>query len=66
MFLSKAETVKLARELGALDALAYSHTCYAGEFPPCQKCAACELRAKGFEKAGVKDPLLVRAGLLLG
>ena len=65
MFLSKAETVKLAREIGALNALAYSHTCYAGEFPPCQKCAACELRAKGFEQAGVKDPLLVRAGTLV-
>ncbi len=65
MFLSKAETVKLARELGALNALAYSHTCYAGEYPPCQECAACKLRAKGFERAGVTDPLLTRAGILI-
>lgn len=61
MFLTKAETIKMARELGALDALAYSHTCYAGEFPPCGECSACQLRAKGFEQVGVKDPLVSRA-----
>lgn len=64
MFLTKAETVKMARELGALDALAYSHTCYAGVIPPCGECAACQLRAKGFEQVGVEDPLLSRFGTL--
>lgn len=61
MHLSKAESVRLATEVGALEALAYSHTCYAGRFPPCGSCAACELRAKGFAEAGVEDPLLRRA-----
>lgn len=58
MHLSKKETVELARELGALPAMAMTHTCYNGERPPCGHCPACELRAKGFAEAGVVDPLL--------
>lgn len=60
MFKSKQETVKLARELGALAALAYTHTCYNGEQPPCGQCPACQLRAKGFAEAGIADPLVER------
>lgn len=60
MHMSKKATVELARELGALDALAYSHTCYKGEQPPCADCPACKLRAKGFAEAGIPDPLLER------
>jgi 7-cyano-7-deazaguanine synthase len=60
MFMSKAETVRLAQDVGAMDALAYSHTCYNGAVPPCGVCASCELRAKGFAEAGVADPLVVR------
>jgi len=58
MQLSKKATVELARDLGALPAMAYTHTCYKGERPPCGTCAACELRAKGFGEAGIEDPLL--------
>ena len=58
MHLSKKETVDLARDLGALPAMAHTHTCYNGERPPCGHCAACELRARGFAEAGVADPLL--------
>lgn len=58
MHLSKADTVRLAVELGALEALADSHTCYNGQRPPCGHCPACQLRAKGFAEAGIKDPLL--------
>jgi len=58
MRLSKKETVLLARDLGALPAMAHTHTCYNGERPPCGTCAACELRARGFAEAGVVDPLL--------
>ena len=58
MHLSKKETVELARELGALDAMALTQTCYNGERPPCGSCPACRLRAKGFAEAGVEDPLL--------
>lgn len=62
MFMSKADTVRLAQDVGAMDAMAWSHTCYNGEVPPCGRCASCELRAKGFAEAGVSDPLVVRTG----
>jgi 7-cyano-7-deazaguanine synthase len=58
MHLSKKETVELAAELGALDAMALTHTCYNGSRPPCGKCPACMLRAKGFAEAGIEDPLV--------
>ncbi len=58
MNLSKKETVQLARDLGALDSMALTHTCYLGSRPPCGECPACRLRAKGFEEAGIEDPLL--------
>ena len=57
MNLSKKETVEMARGLGALDAMALTHTCYNGQRPPCGECPACQLRAKGFLEAGVADPL---------
>ncbi len=58
MHLSKKETVELARDLGGLEAMALTHTCYKGARPPCQTCAACKLRARGFREAGIEDPLL--------
>ncbi|MEE4379186.1 MAG: 7-cyano-7-deazaguanine synthase QueC [Candidatus Competibacteraceae bacterium] len=60
MFKSKRETVELAQSVGALDALAFTHTCYEGHQPPCGRCPACELRAKGFAEAGLPDPLVAR------
>lgn len=63
MHLTKAESVRLAVEVGALDLLAHSHTCYNGQVPPCGACPACQLRAKGFAEAGIADPLLVRLGV---
>ena len=61
MHLDKAASVVLAKEVGAFEALAQSHTCYNGSFPPCGTCPACELRRKGFEQAGEVDPLIARA-----
>jgi 7-cyano-7-deazaguanine synthase len=58
MHRSKKETVELAVRLGALDAMALTHTCYNGRRPPCGECQACRLRATGFAEAGVSDPLL--------
>lgn len=64
MHLTKRETVELAIELGALNAMRYTHTCYNGKRPPCGRCPACKLRAKGFAEAGVADPLVVEAKAL--
>ena len=58
MHRSKKQTVELAVQLGALEAMALTHTCYNGRRPPCGDCQACRLRAKGFAEAGVTDPLL--------
>lgn len=57
MFLTKAETFALAREVGILeDVLEYSITCYQGDTFHrhswgfgCGECPACKLRAKGWE-----------------
>jgi 7-cyano-7-deazaguanine synthase len=60
--LSKKDTVLLASKMaGCMEALAYSHTCYGGKFPPCGQCHACLLRMKGFREAGIEDPLIERA-----
>lgn len=61
MNLSKKETVELADRLGAMAAMALTHTCYHGERPPCGTCAACRLRARGFAEAGIADPLVTAA-----
>lgn len=58
MHLTKAESVLLMRDLGRLELLALSHTCYNGSVPPCGTCPACLLRAKGFAEAGIADPLI--------
>lgn len=63
MHLSKKETVELALSLpGCMEALALSTTCYNGAYPPCGTCNSCLLRARGFEQAGVADPLLTASG----
>lgn len=60
MFKSKKETVEMARDVGALEAMSFTHTCYNGQQPPCGTCPACLLRSKGFEEAGIPDPLITR------
>ena len=54
--LSKAEIVKLGRELG-LD-FRLTHSCYDPDRcgRPCGQCDSCVLRRKGFEEAGIEDP----------
>jgi 7-cyano-7-deazaguanine synthase len=55
---TKAEIVRLAVELRAPLHLTWS--CYEGGQVPCGRCDSCLLRAKGFDEAGLSDPVLVR------
>lgn len=53
--LSKADIVRLADRLGA--PIQHSWSCYRGGTRPCGTCESCVLRRKGFEQAGLKDPV---------
>lgn len=57
---TKAQIIQLGMELGVDYSITQS--CYdpspAGE--PCLQCDSCQLRQKGFEEAGMPDPLLAR------
>ena len=53
--LSKAEIVKKGIELNA--PLYLSWSCYRNEDLACGTCDSCALRLRGFEQAGVKDPI---------
>jgi 7-cyano-7-deazaguanine synthase len=61
LFLTKDQTVDLAATYeGWEQVLAETHTCYAGQVPPCGKCHACVLRAEGFRLADTVDPLVAK------
>lgn len=53
--LSKAEIVKIGQKLGAPFALTWS--CYKNEARACGECDSCALRLRGFQSAGVDDPI---------
>lgn len=58
MHLAKAQSILLAKKFeGCFEALAYSHTCYEGQRPPCKTCPSCILREKGFKEAEFEDPI---------
>jgi 7-cyano-7-deazaguanine synthase len=54
--LSKADIVRLGERLRVPWRLTWS--CYAGGADPCARCDSCVLRARGFDTAGVRDPLI--------
>jgi len=72
--MTKREIALLGEKLGARAALARSWSCYDPQsrrdpsvapgkpgmyrVEPCRRCAACLLRAKGYEEAGINDPAL--------
>jgi 7-cyano-7-deazaguanine synthase len=60
MYMTKGEIIKKGISLG-ID-YSMTHSCYnpGKDGLPCGRCDSCLLRKKGFEEAGVKDPLLTR------
>jgi 7-cyano-7-deazaguanine synthase len=58
--LNKAAIIRLGAEIGVDFAL--THSCYDPDANgrPCGACDSCVLRRKGFEEAGVTDPLIGR------
>ena len=58
--MSKAEIVREGLRLGAPLHLTWS--CYVGEERACGRCDSCVLRLRGFEGAGVRDPIEYAGG----
>ena len=57
--LKKSQIIRRGLELGAPLHLTWS--CYQGEAQACGTCDSCLLRLRGFEEAGVRDPIAYRA-----
>ncbi len=60
LYMTKAEIIKLGHRLGLDYGLTWS--CYDPQpgGRPCGRCDSCRFRAKGFEEAGLEDPLWKR------
>jgi 7-cyano-7-deazaguanine synthase len=58
--MTKGEIIRAGLALG-LD-YSLTHSCYdpAPDGAPCGRCDSCRLRARGFEEAGIRDPLTSR------
>ena len=55
IYLKKEEIVKKAIELNA--PLEMSYSCYESNDKACGTCDSCALRLRGFQKAGIADPI---------
>jgi len=55
LHLTKEDIVKKAHDIGV--DLSITWSCYKSEEAACGVCDSCRLRLKGFEKAGLKDPI---------
>ncbi len=63
LYLTKSEIIRKGTELGLDYSLTWS--CYdpMPDGKPCLGCDSCLFRLKGFEEAGIRDPLLEKEGL---
>lgn len=55
MRMSKAEIIRMGTEMQAPYELSWS--CYRGGSRACGRCDSCSIRLRGFEEAGIRDPL---------
>ncbi|MDD5129617.1 MAG: 7-cyano-7-deazaguanine synthase QueC [Candidatus Omnitrophica bacterium] len=53
---NKSQIIRLGNKLGVPFNL--TRSCYRASVKPCQECDSCYYRAKGFEEAGLTDPLI--------
>lgn len=56
LFHTKAEIVKAGAQIGALEAMALSYSCYEGKELHCGLCGTCQERRAAFRDASVPDP----------
>ena len=55
--MAKVDIIQLGQKLKVPFEMTWS--CYEGWDKPCGVCGSCKFRTKGFEEAGIKDPLLI-------
>ncbi|MCX7958402.1 MAG: 7-cyano-7-deazaguanine synthase QueC [Deltaproteobacteria bacterium] len=56
--MTKTEIVKTGIRLNV--PYEYTWSCYRSDITPCMRCESCYLRARGFEGAGQKDPIITQ------
>jgi 7-cyano-7-deazaguanine synthase len=58
LYKTKTEIIKIGLKLGTPYKSTWS--CYKGRSRPCGRCDSCLFRARGFRRAGIKDPIYAR------